>query len=290
MTTRKKRNQSNLPNDKRVKNANEDASAATEVGNRSDQSSVSRQAISKNVKRCFSLAIVAYLAVVVLGPLSNPIGSEFLTRPLAKLVSPVHRILHLGHGYRFFGPDPGPSHLVVYRITGQQGELVEGHFPDRDRHSPRLVYHRWFMLSETVFNEHAMTPDNKSFRENDTELEAQIKKLRTHGKFAISQRIARERQKISERYEDTRQRIDDLVIAIARHLLKSNNGTQIEMFVQERSIPFSVQVLTGTKLDDPQYLSPLTKIGEFKMESDGAVYSLEDPPPQQTSPADSEGP
>ena len=231
--------------------------------------------LSKTSRRVISLFIVAYLGIVVLGPLSNPIGSEFLTRRLAKMVSPLHQSLYLGHGYRFFGPDPGPSHLVVYRIIDQDGNVSEGHFPDREKHSPRLIYHRWFMLSETVFNEHAMTPDSKSFRESDAELDAQVKLLRRSGKFAMSQHIASERRAIAQRYEDTLKRIDGLVNAIASHLLKANDGQRIELFVQERSIPFAGQVLTGVGLDDPQFLSPLTKIGEFVMGADGEAHSLE---------------
>ncbi len=142
-------------------------------------------------KRIVSVALIGYLVVLLLGPLANPVGSEFLTRPLAEAVSPLHRLLFLGHGYRFFGPDPGPSHLVVYRITGSEGKQLEGRFPDRKKNWPRLLYHRWFMLSETVFQEHALTPDQTSFAETDAELEAQIKQLRLHGKFHLSDRLGR---------------------------------------------------------------------------------------------------
>jgi hypothetical protein len=228
-------------------------------------------------RRITSVILIVYLVVLLLGPLANPVGSEFLTRPLAQAVAPLHRLLFLGHGYRFFGPDPGPSHLVVYRITDAEGQPREGHFPDREKNWPRLLYHRWFMLGETVFQEHALTPDQKSFAATDAELEAQIKELRLHGKFNVSDRLIVERQRRAEQYAATRRRIEELVWAIANQLLRQYDGTRIELFVQERNIPFPVQVLTGSQLEDAEFLSPLRKIGEFQINPQGETVSLELP-------------
>ena len=141
------------------------------------------------------------------------------------------------------------------------------------------MYHRWFMLSESIYNEHAMTPDKKSFQETDKELEAQVEALQKKGKFALSNRIAAERNKMAKQYADTRQRIDELVFSLARHLMRVHEGQHIELFVQERGLPFTVQVLTGTSIDDPQFLSRLTKIGEFRRDEDGQLVSVELPPP-----------
>ena len=58
--------------------------------------------------------LALYLAIVVLAPLTNPTGAPQLTTPVAQQVSPVHQALYLNHGYRFFAPDPGPSHIMVY--------------------------------------------------------------------------------------------------------------------------------------------------------------------------------
>ncbi len=65
--------------------------------------------------------------------------------------------------------------------------------------------------------------------------------------------------------------------SIAKHLLDQSGGTQIELFVQERNIPFPVQVLTGSQLEDAEFLSPLRKIGEFQIDSEGNTVSLEIP-------------
>jgi hypothetical protein len=238
--------------------------------------SVRRTSIFDNgyVRLVVSLLLMGYMSTVLLGPLSNPVGSEFLTRPLARMVAPIHRSLFLGHGYRFFGPDPGPSHLVVYRVIGPGGNLIEKRFPDRDEIWPRLMYHRWFMLSETLFQEHNFTLDKQSFAENDKELSRQVEALRLKGKRFIANRMESERQQLAKQYHNARQRIDGLVAAIARNLLQRHAGTHIEMFLQERSIPFPAAVLTGQKISEPQFLSPLRKIGEFHLSENGQVESV----------------
>ena len=76
------------------------------------------------VRAVLSVLLAAYLMVVLLGPLANPIGSSNLTIPMSRLVAPVHQALFLGHGYRFFGPDPGPSHILEYRIESADGEEI----------------------------------------------------------------------------------------------------------------------------------------------------------------------
>ncbi len=230
------------------------------------------------VRWIVSGVLVSYLLIVLLGPLSNPVGSEFLTRPMARFVAPVHRALFLGHGYRFFGPDPGPSHLVVYRITDHQGNQIERHFPDRTEIWPRLLYHRWFMLSETVYQEHASTPNEKSYLETAQEFDKQIQALRFNGRSALARRMTEESQRLERQYANSRKRIDGLVTGIAKQLLATHEGQQIELFVQERNIPFPVSVLTGEKLTDPKFLSPLIKIGEFRLTQDGNVESLETVP------------
>ena len=221
-----------------------------------------------------SCLIGGYMLVVVLGPLSNPVGPEFLIRPLARAVSPIHRGLFLGHGYRFFGPDPGPSHIVVYRIIDRAGEGIEKRFPDRDEIWPRLLYHRWFMLSETVYQEISFLPDEESFQENDQELARQIEALNRRGKKGLAQRLTDERARLQVQYQDSRARVDQLIEAIAKQLLVRHQGESIELFLQERSIPFPVAVLTGQSIDDPDFLSPLRKLGDYRLDADGNLQPL----------------
>jgi hypothetical protein len=59
--------------------------------------------------------------------------------------------MYLNHGYAFFAPDPGPNHLVDYKVEFADGRpAVSGRFPDLSKERPRLLYHRHFMLSEAL--------------------------------------------------------------------------------------------------------------------------------------------
>lgn len=74
-----------------------------------------------------------------------------------RLLRPYIDALYLNHGYAFFAPDPGPSHLLRARLEfadGRQSQTVW--IPDLQRHWPRLMYHRYFMLSEHLNS--AFTP------------------------------------------------------------------------------------------------------------------------------------
>ncbi|MFV0444239.1 MAG: hypothetical protein ACK5Q5_11780 [Planctomycetaceae bacterium] len=57
--------------------------------------------------------------------------------------------LYMVQGHRFFAPEPGPGTLIAYRIERSDGSVEENSFPRRDI-APRLLYHRYFMLSERV--------------------------------------------------------------------------------------------------------------------------------------------
>ena len=80
-----------------------------------------------------SVAIVTYLAAVVIPPLAGPPPASALAAALIQPFRPLVGGLHLGHGYRFFAPDPGT-----------------GTIPDRAADRPRLLYHRRFMIPEKI--------------------------------------------------------------------------------------------------------------------------------------------
>lgn len=233
-----------------------------------DSSAVDKT-LSPTIKCLISCALLCWLFIVILGPLSNPVGSEHLTRPLAKKVRPLHRALFLGHGYRFFAPDPGPSHLVEFEITKDDGSIVKGKFPDREDEShafPRLLYHRWFMLSETIWSEHSLTPIEEDFQRQQKRLESLATEKQIAGHREIASRIRADIAEQKRSYENTRKRIDDLVRAVAQNLLEIHDGEKVRLFVREREIPFPFEVEEGTKLDDEKYLKPERPpiIGEFR--------------------------
>ncbi len=102
------------------------------------------------VRRLVSVLVALHVAVVFIGPWAMPPQASQLGGTLARLCQPYLEALFLANGYRFFAPEPGPSHLVRYELTMDDGTTRSGVFPDRQQERPRLLYHRYFMLSEFV--------------------------------------------------------------------------------------------------------------------------------------------
>ncbi len=211
-----------------------------------------------------SLLLIVYLGVLLLGPLANPVASEHLTGPLARVVAPVHRALFQGHGYRFFAPEPGPGHFVECRFKMQDGSEHVSRFPDRQVHQPRLLYHRWFMLAETIYTELSGTPDAKSFAKAQSTLRNEVTELRSAGKLKPAKQLAARIDLLDAEYQRTRKRIDKLLRSVASALLEDQTDADaVELALFERSIPLPADVIDGVKLDDERYLSQPMSIGQF---------------------------
>lgn len=102
-----------------------------------------------------SALLVIHLAAVFVPPFTLLTSSPGTVSPVAEnlsgLLKPYVDVMNLNHGYAFFAPDPGPSHLVQYRLEFDDGRPpIERVFPDIERHWPRLLYHRHFMLAEQL--------------------------------------------------------------------------------------------------------------------------------------------
>ena len=102
------------------------------------------------VRAAISVLIALHVLAVFIGPWAMPPQTSELAVTCARIFQPYLEIMGLANGYRFFAPEPGPSHLVRYEITRDDGQQIEGVFPDRQQHKPRLLYHRYFMLSEFI--------------------------------------------------------------------------------------------------------------------------------------------
>ena len=222
-----------------------------------------------------TVLILIYLLIVVIGPLANPVASKYFSGPIARQLAPAHRILFLGHGYRFFGPDPGPTHRLVYRGVKNDGSKFEGYFPDRRSQSPRLLYHRWFMLSETLFIEHANQADPQIFQNRQAEYERQAARLASEHQTNQLRQLKLERQLELRYYQRASERVDILASSVARVLLERHQASSIELFGQERSIPFPEEVADGLKLNSEQLLLPLTKVGELDANGYRAANSFD---------------
>jgi hypothetical protein len=90
------------------------------------------------------------LAGVIIAPLSGPPPASDLSQVILQPFRPLLGALYLGHGYRFFAPDPGPGHSIRWTITRPDGSTLSGTTPDAARDWPRLLYHRRFMVAEKI--------------------------------------------------------------------------------------------------------------------------------------------
>jgi hypothetical protein len=102
------------------------------------------------VRIAVSIAVAFHVFAVFVGPWAMPQQASPLAADIAAVMRPYIDGLYLSNGYRFFAPEPGPSHLIKYELKLKDGKQITGQFPDRTVNKPRLLYHRYFMLSEFV--------------------------------------------------------------------------------------------------------------------------------------------
>jgi hypothetical protein len=110
------------------------------------------------LKLALSALIAFHVAAMFVGPFAfacNSAGPD--VSPFADAVHrcfrPYMNALYLDHGYSFFAPDPGPAHLVDYKVEFDDGrEPIAGRFPNLRTQRPRLLYHRYFMVAESLNN------------------------------------------------------------------------------------------------------------------------------------------
>jgi len=104
---------------------------------------------ARSVRVGVSLLLILHLIAIASAPWAMQ-PSSVLAERVFSFFQPYVDFAFLNHGYHFFAPEPGPSHVIRYELQLADGRLVTGQFPDAQVHSPRLLYHRHFMLSETA--------------------------------------------------------------------------------------------------------------------------------------------
>jgi hypothetical protein len=98
------------------------------------------------LRRAVSLWLVFHLAAITVAPAAVGPSSD-LIRSAWRVFRPYLEALYLDHGYHFFAPEPVESTLLAFAATRADGTVVRGRIPDRATR-PRLLYHRYFMLTE----------------------------------------------------------------------------------------------------------------------------------------------
>ncbi len=161
-----------------------------------------------------SVAIAVYLLAVVLPPLAGPPPASLLANQLIQPFRPFIGAVALGHGYRFFAPNPGPGHSFRWTVQRPDGTHASGTIPDAATDWPRLLYHRRFMLPEKIS---ALVPLPGA----PPEVVAEAK---------------REWQ--------------PLVKDLAAHLLTREGGSRIKLVLVEHYLPLPEEVIEGRAGED----------------------------------------
>jgi hypothetical protein len=171
---------------------------------------------------------------------------------IRNLLRPYSQWMFLDHGYFFFAPNPGPGHLIrvvqsddpvpplpddrrstplaeVNRLDGENRSV--SYLPDRASHWPRLLYHRYFMLSEFYYSRYAP-------RE-------------------ISRELATDRN-FEARWNQDRLIYVELRQSLEEHLKEKHSAPFLRIDRVERALPDTHSVLKqNIRLTDPRWLSVL---------------------------------
>ncbi len=100
-------------------------------------------------KLVISLLVSLHVIAVFVGPWAMPPYGSELARTIAGGMGPYLQAAFLDNGYRFLRTRASVRGILVrYEIVTRDGQQIEGSFPDRQVQWPRLLYHRYFMLSE----------------------------------------------------------------------------------------------------------------------------------------------
>ena len=168
-----------------------------------------------------SVLLLVHLVAIFSAPWAWPPPSSQLSRDTAEVFRPYLNAIHQFNGYRFFAPEPGPSHLIRYELEMADGSKVQGRFPDRAQHWPRLLYHRHFMLTEHL---------NNFYIPDDPAQPAPADALAVFHAYANS---------------------------YAQHLLHAYDGQRVTLELVRHHIADPDLVSSGVKLDDVRFYETL---------------------------------
>lgn len=171
-----------------------------------------------------SALLAFHVFAVFLFPMAAASSGSPSIGPTADWLRPYAAGLYLDHGYAFFAPNPGPSHLVEYRLEFDDGRPpIVGRLPDLKQHWPRLWYHRHFMLAEHL---------NAAYAPPQPPPEASPEEL--------------------ERWRLARNHYERHVRAFQEHLLDAYDADRVTLVRLEHLIPSPNAFAEGKRLDDAE--------------------------------------
>jgi hypothetical protein len=186
--------------------------------------------VSAKWRLVISVLVTLHVIAVFIAPFTFASSSgPGMASPAADTVMSAFRpyidAVFLNHGYFFFAPNPGPSHLIRYRVEfSDERPAIEGVFPNLAEQQPRLLYHRHFMLSEQLHSMYA--PPEPPPAPADS----------------IDVADWRRRRAVFERQWRS----------FEQHLLAKHGGDRIAMERIEHRPADVVEVVNGMRLDDPK--------------------------------------
>jgi hypothetical protein len=188
--------------------------------------------LSPGTQGIASLFIVLHLLAICLAPLAmatrSSEGPSPAIAPLFRTFQPYIDATYLNHAYFFFAPNPGPSHIARYDLEFPEGrESRSGEFPNKQQHWPRLLYHRHFMLSESLYERFA-PPD---FPPEPTPREESKQAVREYNRALTAW------QRSKAEWEAARERYVALRTSVEKHLQTTHDATVVRLHRVEHRQP-----------------------------------------------------
>jgi hypothetical protein len=209
-----------------------------------------QQPLAPWAKALISLLLILHLTAVFVAPFAFACNAGGSTSPIAdtayRKLHPYIAALFLDHGYFFFAPNPGPNHLVDYKVEFADGRPpIEGRFPNLAEERPRLLYHRYFMLSEAL---HA------SFAPPETPPEPSPPPLTAGASERTLHQLQRtQHQQALAAWQRQRQRYEAMRESIEQHLLAQHAAQRVTLTRIEHRPPLPDEFESlGRKLNDAE--------------------------------------
>ena len=174
-------------------------------------------------KILISAVLLVHMIALIAAPMAAGPSSQ-LEQQIANSFSWYTTFLYLNHGYRFFCPEPSPGHLVRYTLTMPDGSVATDEFPNLKTEWPRLLYHRFFMLSEKL----ARLMPEPIPDDAPEEVKAELKRDRPY------------QEKI----------FDDTARSYAAHLMKVAGAKSVTIDYVEHDMPLEPQMQRDMPLTD----------------------------------------
>lgn len=187
-----------------------------------------------------SLLILLQLLAVWVEPFRFFTLSSRGTSPASDLprnvLAPYVEFAYLNHGYFFFAPEPGPSHLIEAQLTDGDGRKSMLRYPDRNAQWPRLLYHRHFMLTENL---------HQLWFEPFEEVSSEVP-------------LTDEDRAFLAEWQASRQRYEMIRDSMAGHLADRFDAETVELQRIEHRLPSDVEVFDQRmRLNDRRLYIPL---------------------------------